>query len=150
MGAFISIALTILMVSIVIRGMGNHDKRIIVETDARMSELARFRQEQIEAEERAKEEHRRVVSLLRHRELESALRQAEMDIENIYAQMDAKSAYGIYLETERDACVYGSKYWHGWNNKLNTHNNQMYTLEKKLNKAIDVRDGIKYKMEEVA
>lgn len=84
------------------------------------------------------------------RKLEFKAQQAEKDIDFILHQMEEKRSYGEYLELERDASVYGGKYYHIWNNRVIANNNQLHTLEKQLDKAMNARDEAKIKLREVA
>jgi len=81
------------------------------------------------------------------RGFEFKLNQAEKNIDFIQYQMEKKREYGEYLERERDACTYGSRFYHNWNNKVIANNNQLHTLETQLDKAIFARDEARIKID---
>lgn len=100
---------------------------------------------QIEAREEARKqieanvaEMKRQVNETKVRELNFKIYKAQKDVEHIKYQMEEKRKYGEFLELNRDSCVYGSKYYHNWNNKLTTNNNQLHTLETQLDKAMNI------------
>lgn len=66
--------------------------------------------------------------------------QAEDDIGYITDRISQKQAYIDYLKTERDACTYGNRYYHSWNNKLMAAEKEIHTLKTQRNKAVFARD----------
>lgn len=95
-------------------------------------------------------EMKRQVNETKVRELNFKIYKAQKDVEHIKYQMEEKRKYGEFLELNRDSCVYGSKYYHNWNNKLTANNNQLHTLETQLDKAMNIITESEIKIGEVA
>ena len=66
---------------------------------------------------------------------QAQIEQAAEDIEQYQNQIAALQKYSEYLELERSGCVYGSKSWHKWNNKVIANDNRIYNLTKRMNRA---------------
>lgn len=79
-----------------------------------------------------------------------ALEQAEEDINHLAYRMEELQEYAKYLETERDACVYGSANWHKWNNRVMANDNKVYNIQKQINKAEYTAKNAEIKLREVA
>lgn len=123
----------------------NKARQFAIEEQTRLIALEEEQRRQAEEQARMRgqiEAHQEWLK--RHDEeigkLQARIGRAEKEIDHIMVQMEQKREYGEYLELERDACVKGSKFYHGWNNKVIANTNQLHNMEMKLDKAIENRE----------
>ena len=155
--AVISLALVLgILVYPIVKMIKNQIQRDSLRVEPKRSQRDEILLRQIEAREEAqKQANEKVAELKRQaneakvRELNFKIYRARKDIEYIEHQMEEKRKYGEFLELNRDSCVYGSKYYHNWNNKMTANNNQLHTLETQLDKAMNIISEAEIKIGEV-
>lgn len=78
--------------------------------------------------------------------LSATIAQANEDIDNLKYRIEEKQKYSKFLQDKRDACSLESEEYFKWNNKLATVDDQIYRMNKQMNKAYAVRDAAERKL----
>ena len=112
----------------------------VKEQEARYREQAREQERQRKEQERlAKEQERQAAQLERHEEmlmkLDHRLAQAESEIAFNREQRERIFSLLEIEEAERDACIHGSSAWQKHQRKVISLENQVHTVQKRIDKA---------------